>query len=82
MQQLLVQVYSENTATAIKQFVGQFADASIENAQADIIDYKATYGIDQANFENQLNIGIAQSLLGITKPWQDVKAMLLAKIDK
>jgi hypothetical protein len=27
----------------------------------------------------QLNIGIAQSVLGIAKPWNDVKASLLAK---
>jgi hypothetical protein len=82
MTQLLVQVDSENTATAIKQFVSQFADASIETTQPDDVDYQEIYGIDQTTFNTQLNIGIAQSVLGIAKPWNDVKAALLAKIGK
>ena len=79
MTQLLVQVDSENTATAIKHFVSQFEDASIKATQVADIDYQATYGIDEAAFNAQLNIGIAQSILGISKPWNEVKAALLAK---
>jgi hypothetical protein len=82
MTQLLVQVDSENTATAIKQFVSQFADASIQTTKSDDVDYQELYGIDQATFNTQLNIGIAQSVLGISKPWHEVKASLLAKISK
>lgn len=82
MTQLLVQADSENTATAIKQFVSQFADASIEATQPDDVDYQAIYDIDQATFNTQLNIGIAQSVLGISKPWNEVKAALVAKISK
>jgi hypothetical protein len=82
MTQLIVQVDSENTATAIKQFVSQFADASIEATQPDDVDYQELYGIDQTTFNTQLNIGIAQSVLGVSKPWHEVKAALLAKIGK
>jgi len=59
MTQLLVRVDSENTATAIKQFISQFADASIETKQPADIDHQALYGIDQATFDAQLNIGIS-----------------------
>jgi hypothetical protein len=44
--------------------------------------FTETYGINKEEFENMLNTGIAQSVLGITKPWSEVKEELLAKITK
>ena len=50
MEQLLVQVNSETTATAIKKFVGQFEDAIVEEQMLDN-NYLQAYGIDKKNFE-------------------------------
>jgi len=36
--------------------------------------------MDKDTFENKLNIGIAQSLLGMTRPWDELKAELTARI--
>lgn len=82
-QQILIKVNSENTSDAIKKFVCQFDDAVVEEQAENEDDYYINnYGFDKIEFENQLNVGIAQSILGITKPWNEVKQQLLAKIDK
>lgn len=44
--------------------------------------FMETYGLNRQEFENRLNTGIAQTLLGITKPRSEVKEELLAKINK
>jgi hypothetical protein len=83
MEQLLIQTDSVQTAKAIKEYASQFEDATIENQMLnDDNYYQQTYGMDKAAFENKLNIGIAQSVLGMTKPWETVKEELLAKISK
>lgn len=83
MEQLLIHTNSANTKAAIKEFVNQFKDATIEE-QVENTDayYLENYGLTKANFESQLNKGIAQSILGITKPWNTVKEDLLAKIGR
>ena len=83
MEQILIQVNSDDTSSAIKKFVSQFKDASVEEqVQYDDSYYMETYGISKLVFESRLNTGIAQSILGITKPWNEVKEELLAKISK
>ena len=83
MEQILIQVNSDDTSSAIKKFVSQFKDASVEEqVQHDDSYYMKTYGINKLAFESRLNTGIAQSILGITKPWNEVKEELLAKINK
>lgn len=83
MEQLLIEVNSENTSAAIKEFVSRFADASISVQEVhDDNFYAETYGIDKNTFENNLNIGLAQAVLGQTKPWDEVKAELMARISK
>ena len=78
MEQLLIEVNSENTSAAIKEFVSQFTDASISVQEThDEKYYTETYGIDKNTFENNLNIGLAQAVLGKTKPWDEVKAELI-----
>jgi hypothetical protein len=81
MEQLLIHTNSANTKAAIKEFVNQFKDATIEE-QEELNDayYLKNYGLTKANFESQLNKGIAESILGITKPWETIKQELLAKI--
>lgn len=81
MEQLLIHTHSANTKAAIKEFVNQFKDATIEE-QVENSDayYLENYGLTKASFESQLNKGIAQSILGITKPWNTVKEELLAKM--
>jgi len=80
MEQLLIEVDSPGTSEAIKEFVSRFDDATIAAQQAyDDNYYKETYGLDKAAFENRLNIGLAQSVLGMTKSWEEVKAELIAK---
>lgn len=82
-QQILIKVNSNNTSSAIKEFVSRFDDATIEEQTEDDNEYYLNaYGITKSEFENQLNIGIAQGILGITKSWNEVKQQLFAKIDK
>ena len=45
-------------------------------------DYVEIYGMTKATFENKLNIGIAQSILGMTKPWEQIREALFMKIRK
>ena len=60
-----------------------FKDATIdEQTENNDAYYLENYGLSKANFESQLNKGIAQSILGITKPWNTVKEELFAKIGK
>jgi len=82
MEQLIIEVGSENTSAAIKEFVGRFADAeiSVQVEEHDNTFYQETYGMDKQTFETKLNIGLAQSVLGMTKPWNEVKAELMARI--
>lgn len=81
MEQLVIEVNSAGTSEAIRQFVSQFDDASIAVQEEYNEDYcQQTYGMDKAAFENQLNIGLAQSVLGMTKSWDEVKAELYKKI--
>jgi hypothetical protein len=83
MEQIVIKVESDNTSSAIKNFVSQFSDASIENmAQNDDNYFMETYGINKQEFENRVNTGIAQSVLGITQPWNEVKEELRGKINK
>lgn len=83
MEQIVIKVKSTDTSLAIKNFVRQFSDASIENVPQNEDNYfMETYGINKQEFEDQLNTGIAQSILGITKPWSEVKEELLGKIKK
>ena len=83
MEQIVIQVNSDETSMAIKNFVTQFSDASIEDLMSDDENYFIdTYGLNKQEFENKLNQGIAQSVLGLTKPWNAVKEELLAKINK
>ena len=82
MEQIVIQVNSDDTSAAIKKFVNQFSDASIEDLMFEDENYFiATYGLNKQEFENKLNQGIAQSVLGISKPWNAVKEELLAKIN-
>ena len=81
MQQLLIQANSKNTADAIKTFVKKFDDATIESESNDEESYyQQTYGISKKTFESRINTGIAKSILGMTKPWSEVKEGLLKKI--
>jgi hypothetical protein len=81
MEQLVIKVNSDHTSSAIKKFVEQFEDVSIEEQIVHDDDYYlTTYGINKSNFENKLNIGIAQAVLGITRSWEEVKESLLSKI--
>ena len=81
MKQLLIEVNSEDTSAAIKEFVSRFSDASVSVQEVhDDSFYIENYGINKTTFEHNLNIGLAQSVLGITKPWDEVKAGLLARI--
>ncbi|MBC7587883.1 MAG: hypothetical protein H7178_05920 [Chitinophagaceae bacterium] len=81
MEQLLIQADSAQTANAIKLYASQFEDARIEDQMLnDDNYYQQTYGMDKAAFETNLNKGIAQSILGITKSWNTVKEEMLAKI--
>lgn len=83
MEQIVIKVSSDRTSSAIKNFVSQFSDASIEDVVPNDEHYfMETYGTNKQEFENRLNTGIAQSVLGITKPWGTVKDELLAKINK
>jgi len=82
-QQLLIHANSEETSLAIKEFVSQFNDATIEEQPLNNEAwYMNTYGISKADFENKLNTGIAQSILGMTRPWNEVQEELLAKISR
>ncbi len=82
MEQLLITVDSKDTSDAIKNFVGQFKDASCEEQKPETDEYYlATYGMNKSAFEESLNKGIAESILGITKSWIDVKKELVAKIN-
>jgi hypothetical protein len=77
MEQILIEAGSENTAAAIKEFVSRFADASVSVQEVHDDSFcQETSGIDNNTFENNLNIGLAQSVLGITKPWNEVKEAL------
>lgn len=59
--------------------MSRFSDASISVQEVhDDNFYIENYGINKTTFEHNLNIGLAQSVLGITKPWDEVKAGLLA----
>ncbi len=81
MEQLIIEVSSPGTSAAIKEFVSRFDDAAISVQEEHDDDYyKDLYGVDKMTFENNLNIGLAQTVLGITKNWNDVKAELVAKI--
>jgi hypothetical protein len=81
MEQLIIQVDSQDTSAAIKQFVSRFEDATIEGLVMNDDDYyQQNYGMKKAAFENELNIGVAQNILGINKPWEEVKTQLLQKI--
>lgn len=83
MEKILISVGSDDTSSAIKKFVSQFKDATIQAKESDNNEYYLnTYGINKTEFENQLNIGIAQSILGIKKPWNEIKRQLLSKIVK
>ncbi len=83
MEHIVIKVKSDDTSSAIKDFVSQFSDASIENMPQNEENYLIeTYGINKQKFENRLNTGIAQSVLGITKPWSEVKEEFLGKIKK
>lgn len=83
MEQIVIKVKSDSTSSAIKDFVSQFSDASIEDViPKDENYFIENYGINKQEFENRLNTGIAQSVLGITKPWSAVKEELLKKINK
>lgn len=83
MEQIVIKVSSDGTSSAIKKFVSQFSDASIEDPMPNDENYFIeNYDLNKQEFENQLNIGIAQSVLGITKPWSAVKEELIAKINK
>ena len=81
MEQLLITVNSKDTSAAIKNFISQFTDASCEEQIPDTDEYYlSTYGINKSSFEEKLNKGIAESILGITRSWADVKGELVAKI--
>lgn len=83
MEQIVIKVNSDSTSSAIKNFVSQFSDASIEDVIPNDENYFIeTYGLNRKEFENGLNTGIAQAVLGITKPWSAVKEELLATINK
>ena len=83
MEEIIIKVSSDTTSSAIKDFVRQFPDAIIENAvRPDDNYFIETYGLNKKEFENNLNLGIAQTILGITKPWHEVKEELLAKVNK
>lgn len=82
-QEIIIKVSSNDTSSAIKEFVSRFNDATIEEQTEDDNEYYLnTYGMAKSEFENELNIGIAQSILGITKPWNEVKQQLFSKIDR
>ena len=81
MEKFLIKVDSKNNADAIVAFVSQFSDATIETQTLnEDTHYLTTYGMNKAAFESRINTGIAQSILGITKPWDEVKKELLEKI--
>jgi len=81
MEQLVIEVNSATTSAAIKEFVSRFNDATLSvQQQHDDAYYQNMYGISKAAFENNLNTGLAQSILGNTKSWDEVKAELVAKI--
>jgi hypothetical protein len=83
MEQIIITVNSDDTASAIKKFIDRFEDATIEKKDShDNEYYLNTYGINKAELEKQLNIGIAQSLLGIIKSWDETRQKLLSKIAK
>ncbi len=78
---LFIQVDSKNNADAILAFASQFSDATIETQTLnEDTHYLTTYGMNKAAFESSINIGIAQSILGMTKPWIEVKKEFLEKI--
>ncbi len=80
MEKLLIKVDSKNNADAIVAFVSQFSHATIETQTLnEDTYYLTTYGMNKAAFESCINTGIAQSILGITKPWDEVKKELLEK---
>lgn len=83
MEQIIINVDSKSTSSAIKNFVHQFSDATIEEVKP-VIDsyYIDTYGVSKQEFENRLNKGIAEAVLGNTKDWATVKEELLAKINR
>jgi len=69
MEQLLIEVNSEDTSAAIKEFLSRFSDASVSVRKVyDDSFYTENYGINKTTSEQSLNIGLAQSILGITKP--------------
>jgi hypothetical protein len=83
MEQLLIEVISEDTSTAIKEFVSRFPDASVSAQEIhDDNFYRENYDMDKSAFEHNLNVGLAQAVLGQTKPWAEVKAGLTARISK
>lgn len=83
MEQIIINVDSDSTSSAIKNFVHQFPDATIEEVKPFSDSYYIeTYGISKLEFENRLNKGIAESVLDNTKDWAAVKAGLLAKINR
>jgi hypothetical protein len=82
MEQILITVDSKDTSAAIKNYVSQFEDASVEE-QFPATDeyYLHNYGTTKAVFEERLNKGLAQSILGLTKSWDEVKKGLFEKIN-
>lgn len=83
MEQIVIKVKSDSTSSAIKNFVTQFSDASVEDVIPDNKNYfMENYGINKQEFETRLNEGIAQSVSGITRPWSTIKEELLEKINK
>ncbi len=84
MEQLIIKTTSQETAREIKQFASAFADTVIEEQHSENDDayFINNYGMNKPDFENELNKGIAQAILGITKPCENVKADLLQKINK
>ena len=82
MEQLLIKTPSQKAALAIKKFASKFDNTIIDDTlpQVDGNYFINTYGMDNVNFETRLNKGIAESILGLTKPWEQVKVELVKKI--
>lgn len=83
MEQIIINVDLDSTSSAIKNFVHQFPDATIEEVKPFKDSYfLETYGISKLEFENRINKGIAEAVLSNTKDWATVKEELLAKINR
>jgi hypothetical protein len=81
MEQLLIEVSSSGTSAAIKEFVSHFDDATISVHEEHSDNYyEEMYGMDKESFEKNLNVGLAQAVLGVTKNWDELKAGLLEQI--